>query len=215
MTDSNIIQAFSADHVVRLTGLSKAQLRYWDKTGFFAPTFAAGNRRSPFSGLYSFRDVVGLRTISVLRNEHKISLQHLREVAKELERHMANPWSTIMLSVRGKVVHFQEPDTRRVREALTGQYVADIPLEQIANDVAAEAGKLKQRSQKQIGKIARNRYTQHNAWVIAGTRIPVKAIWRFHKAGYSAEQILKEYPSLTIADIKRAIERERKSALSA
>jgi uncharacterized protein (DUF433 family) len=212
MIRSNIIQAYSADHVVCLTGLSKSQLRYWDKTGFFAPSFAAGNRRAPYSGLYSFRDVVGLRTLSILRNKHEISLQHLRDVAKMLEQHMANPWSTVTLYVRGKVVHFQEPDTHRVREALTGQYVADIPLEQIASDVAAEAGKLTQRSAKQIGEIARNRYTQHNAWVIAGTRIPVKAIWRFHEAGYSAEQILREYPSLTIADIKRAIERERKSA---
>lgn len=212
MNSGNIIQAYSADHVVRLTGLSKSQLRYWDKTGFFAPSFAAGNRRSPFSGLYSFRDVVGLRTLSILRNKHRISLQHLRDVAKELEHHMANPWSTITLYVRGKSVHFQEPDTQRVREALTGQYVADIPLEKIANDVATEAGKLKQRSEKQIGQIARNRYTQHNAWVIAGTRIPVKAIWRFHEAGYSAEEIRQEYPSLMIADIKKAIERERKIA---
>lgn len=211
----NVILAFSADHVVRLTGLSKGQLRYWDKTGFFAPTYAFEDRRSPYSRIYSFRDVVGLRTISILRNRYKISLQNLREVARELEKYMANPWSEIVLYIVGKNVHFREPDTQQIRGVLSRQYVADIRLEQVANEMATEANRLRERDTTQIGQIARNRYTQHNAWVIAGTRIPVKAIWRFHQAGYSTQAILKEYPSLTERDIETAIDHERKLALSA
>jgi hypothetical protein len=38
---TNIISAFSADQVVKLTGLTNRQLAYWDDLGFFRPQFAA------------------------------------------------------------------------------------------------------------------------------------------------------------------------------
>src|ERR1039458_5222204 len=81
---TSVLRAFSANHVVRLTGLSHTQLRYWDDTGFFRPRYALENRRSPFSRVYSFQDVVGLRTLNHLRKVHKISLQHVRKVARQL-----------------------------------------------------------------------------------------------------------------------------------
>lgn len=42
-------------------------------------------------------------------------------------------------------------------------------------------------------------------WRIAGTRIPLKAILAFHQDGYSAEAIIRQYPSLTPEDIAAAI----------
>jgi len=60
-TNHALILAFSADDVCRVTGLSQRQLAYWDKTGFFAPEFASPKER-PFARVYSFRDVVGLRS---------------------------------------------------------------------------------------------------------------------------------------------------------
>jgi DNA-binding transcriptional MerR regulator len=78
--------AFTADHVARLTGLSKRQLGYWDKTEFFAPTLIDEFQRRAFGRIYSFRDVVGLRTIAILRNQHKIALQELRRVGAWLQR---------------------------------------------------------------------------------------------------------------------------------
>ncbi len=66
---ADVFHAFSADQVTKLTGLSKAQLHYWDETGFFSPRYAFENWRSPYSRIYSLKDVVGLRTLSVLRKE--------------------------------------------------------------------------------------------------------------------------------------------------
>ena len=83
---TSVIAAFSEASVERLTGLTSAQLRYWDKTGFFAPTYADDDRRTPYSRIYSFKDVVGLRTLGLLRRQHNVSLQHLRQVAKETQR---------------------------------------------------------------------------------------------------------------------------------
>src|SRR6266699_6034889 len=84
MSRNTLIAAFSEDHVERLTGLTKGQLKSWDRAGFFAPRYAYEDRHAPYSRVYSFQDVVGLRTIGVLMKEYRISLQKLRRVAGEL-----------------------------------------------------------------------------------------------------------------------------------
>lgn len=84
------LAAFTAEHVCRLTGLSSRQLRYWDRTDFFSPTLLDDHRRRAFGRIYSFRDVVGLGTTSILRNIHRVPLQELRRVGAWLkERHDA------------------------------------------------------------------------------------------------------------------------------
>ena len=207
----NVIRAFSADHVVRLTGLTKRQLRYWDQTSFFSPRYAYENRRSPYSRVYSFRDVVGLRTLSTLRNQYEISLQHLRKVAEELSQYKDTPWSDITLYVWGGEVNFREPETGQMRGILSRQYV-NIPLQSIIDDVTAESNKLRDRTEEQFGRVERHRYVVHNAWVIAGTRIPTKAIWRYSVAGHSTENIIREYPALTEKDVRAALAHEERLA---
>src|SRR5438128_5134619 len=102
--------AFTADHVCSLTGLSKRQLRYWDATDFFSPTLADDEfGRRAFGRVYSFRDLVGLRTIAVLREQ--IPLQELRRVGQWLRAHSETPWSSLRLGVSGKTVTFQDPAT--------------------------------------------------------------------------------------------------------
>src|ERR1700730_11594643 len=123
METGSVIQAFAAEHVARLTGLTNRQLNYWDDTGFFSPQYALDNRRSPYSRIYSFRDVVGLRTISILRKRYHIPLQNLRKAAEELSRHNDSPWSDLQLYVFNSEVHFREPDTDRVRGVRSDQYV--------------------------------------------------------------------------------------------
>jgi uncharacterized protein (DUF433 family) len=208
MNADSIIRAFSAEHVARVTGLSQRQLGYWDETGFFRPRYAFENRKSPFSRIYSFRDVVGLRTLSVLRKQYQIPLQKLRKVAEELSRY-SDPWSELVLYVFGEEVHFREPETGKVRGVLTKQYV-NIPLRSIIEDVTERSNKLKERTDKQVGRVERHRYIAHNAWVIAGTRIPVAAIQRFSAAGYSPDQIVREYPTLTQKDVRAAIMHDKK-----
>lgn len=56
-----------------------------------------------------------------------------------------------------------------------------------------------------MGQVERHRFVVHNEAVVAGTRIPVSSIRSFADAGYSAEQILREYPSLTRQDIDAAL----------
>ncbi|HEY6056244.1 MAG TPA: DUF433 domain-containing protein [Gaiellaceae bacterium] len=208
--------AFTAEHVARLTGLSQRQLRYWDTTGFFAPTLLHDHRQRTFGRIYSFRDVVGLRVIAILRK--KVPLQELRRVGKwlrEHEREHDTPWSSLRLALFGKEVVFFEPETGRpVVPRGRGQYLMQVELEPIANEMRSEAAKLRERRADQLGRIVRNRYVVHNAHVLSGTRIPTSAIWSFHSAGYSVDAIIAEYPRLTPDDVRAAIafETERHTA---
>ena len=209
-SDDNVIRAFSADHVVRLTGLTKRQLGEWDKTGFFKPQHAHDNRRSPYSRIYSFRDVVGLRVVSVLRNQHEVSMQHLRKVAEKLSNQDYAFWAREILYVLNREVYFHEPGTQQVRSIVKGQYAATFPLEPIIGEMRTAVAKLRERTTDKIGKIEQHRLVMHNAPVIAGTRIPTGAIRRFKEAGYSIDAIMKEYPSLTRPDVEAALAFENK-----
>jgi len=211
----NVIAAFSAEQVERLTGLTKARLTSWDRTGFFAPSYADDDRRSPYSRIYSFRDVVGLRTLCRLRNEYHVSLQHLRQVAEKLS-HLANDlWSSQVLYVWDKKVVFDETGTGRLREVVSGQYVNGLALEEVISDMRRAVDRLRRRNDDQIGEITRSRFVNHNAAVIAGTRIPVSAIREFADAGYTAQQIIEEYPDLTEQDVAAALNYQESAGAAA
>lgn len=209
------IAAFTADHVCALTGLSSRQVRYWDTTGFFSPTLLDDFKRRAFGRIYSFRDVVGLRTIAILRNQHGIPLQELRRVGAWLHDKHDEPWASLRFALQGREVVFFDPNKDVAIEPRgAGQEVLPIALEPIANEMSVAASRLRDRTRDQLGKVIRNRYVVHNAWVVAGTRIPTTAIWNYHRAGYSAAKILLEYPRLTKADVRAAIafEKRRESA---
>lgn len=215
MSAETIIAAFSEDQVQRLTGLTKSQLRYWDKTGFFAPSCAEEDKRAAFSRLYSFRDIVALRTLGVLRIQHNVPLQHLRKVAEKLS-HMADAiWTETVLYVLNRKVIFVEPGTEQPREIVSGQYVMGIPLKAIIADTQRDVQKLHHRPKSARGKVERRRHISHNAWVIAGTRIPVSAIHDFKGAGYTVKQILEEYPDLRPEDIRAALAQDPKDKAAA
>jgi uncharacterized protein (DUF433 family) len=206
--DDVIILAFSEDHVEQLTRISKTQLRYWDQTGFFKPAFANENRRVAFSRIYSFKDVASLRVLNILRNKYSVPLQHLRKVAQDLPSMSDAKWLSTKLFVRNRVVVFVEPGTKQFREIVTKQYVMAPSLDVVVSDTKRDVEKLNKRNDANVGRVSRTRNVRHNAWVIAGTRIPVATIKRFAEDGYSVDQIRQEYPSLTEVDIKAAIKHE-------
>jgi uncharacterized protein (DUF433 family) len=205
------ILAFTADHVVRLAGLSKRQLGYWDSTGFFSPTIVDGFGRRTFGRIYSFRDLVGLRTIAILRNQYGIPLQELRRVGEWLQRHYDSPWSSLRFGLNGRQVAFTEPESGTAVEAREGgQTVFSVALEPIATEMDRASRQLIERTPEQIGRIERHRHVVHNKDVVAGTRIPTQAIWSFHQAGYRQNAIINEFPRLKPADVRAAIAFEKK-----
>jgi uncharacterized protein (DUF433 family) len=201
----NIVAAFSEEQVERMTGLSKGRLRYWAKTDFFKPSFVEDDPRLPYSRFYSFKDIVALRTLEMLRVQNSVPLQHLRKVAAKLSHLKDSLWTQTTLFVVKKEVHFVNPETGKPEAVLSGQYVLGIPLVKVIDDTNADIVEFSKRRPNTEGRITRHRSVVRNAWVVAGTRIPVAAIKRLHEDGFSAKRIMDEYPDLTPADIEAAL----------
>lgn len=205
MSDNTVLGAFSEAQVERLTGVSIAQLRRWDRTEFFKAALRSGAVRA-FSRVYSFKDLVSLRVLNKLRNVHNVSMPELRKTARDLAHLGDDVWTTTTLYVhRGRVV-FDEPETLQKREVTTKQYIADIPLEVVISNTRDAIALMNRRDESQIGHITRNRFVQQNKPVIAGTRIPVAAIQSFARAGYSPEAIVEQYPGISVEDVRAALE---------
>ncbi len=83
--EDNVLRAFGEEHVAQLTGLSRGQLRAWHRRGFFVPHHAYEDSRSAYSRVYSFKDVVGLRAIAVLKKNHRVSMAERVRAARGLE----------------------------------------------------------------------------------------------------------------------------------
>lgn len=195
-----VLHAFSVDHASRVTGLSKARLTRWDREGFFSPEHAdEDDRGNPYSRVYSFVDLVGLRTLAILTDKHRISLEELRKTYPELAKRVKRPWSDTQLSVLNKKVVWDLDSNPHDRHGQVAGRHIELPT--VASEIARKAEDLRKRNRDQIGATERHKFIAHNARVIAGTRIPVTAIESFIRAGYSDEAILREYPTLAKFDV--------------
>lgn len=204
MEQDHVIGAFSEADAVRLSGLTIGQLRNWDRKGFVQPSYAEANRRLPYSRIYSFRDIVSLRVLGQLRNTHKVPLQHLRKVSDTLAHLGEARWTATTLYILGNRVVFTDPRTDERMEVVSGQRVFDIPLRVVISDTRKAIASLNHREEGETGKVVHGKFTLQNEPVFEGTRIPVATVKRYLEAGYSSDEILKEYPDLTPTDIEVA-----------
>jgi DNA-binding transcriptional MerR regulator len=207
-----VLLAFTLEHASRATGISERRIRYWDDTGVLSPSLVDDERGGAYSRIYSFRDLVGLRTIAELRDRFGVSLQGLRAIGERLKRHADTPWSELRFYVSGQHLFFKDPETELFLSALKPNQIAlaaTLNLVRVEKETRRRANRLVERTRGQFGQFVQNRYIAGNRTVIAGTRIPTAAIWEFHEAGYDEAAILKEYPRLVPIDVKKAIEHER------
>jgi uncharacterized protein (DUF433 family) len=202
---SNIIGAFSEDQVARLTDLSKAQLRAWNRRSFIRPEYKAGhNPRHPFTYIYSFKDLLKLRVLNQLRNVYNVPMRELIRVERELAHLGDDKWTSQRLWVLNRRVVFEEPESLRKREISTRQFVAEIPLEVVTSDAREDIRRLNEREQNDLGRVVRKRHLHSSDPVFAGTRIPVSAVVGYLNAGFDAGEIMRRLPALRPADIEEA-----------
>ena len=206
-----LLLVFSVDHAERVTGLSKSRLTRWDKLGFFSPEHLDDDDRgNPFARVYSFRDLVGLRTLKLLTDTYGVPLSELKKAAVELTKRADRPWEKIPLAVVKRKVVFDLDTTPRDSDGQ--QVLKHIPLPTIAAEVAQRAHELRNRDVAKHGLIERRPFVAHNAPVVAGTRIPARAIESFLEEGCSDKVIMAEYPSVTRLDIAAVRNRMRAAA---
>ena len=204
------IMAFTTPQVIRLTSLSDRMLRYWEATGVYTASHVDPRPGVPFRRIYSFRDVVSLRTLSLLRREHRVPLDELRRVGIHLRGahpDRVNPWAEMRFGVLNRRVLIRDPATG-TWVAPPGQQVLAIDVAEIARCTARDAPQLTARRPETLGRVERHRLVLGNAWRIAGTRIPTSAIQHFHEAGADTAAILREHPDLTGADVDAALRHE-------
>jgi uncharacterized protein (DUF433 family) len=216
---------FTANQVCSLCGVSARQLAYWDRTGFFKPRYS-GDRKQPFNRIYSFRDVVGLRTIGLLRNTYKVPLYpDLRQISEQLKKVPDSDWSKLIFyedPIAGPASRKASSGRRRrgrvyFRHPESGEIVATSPSGQkplfavhaVIQDLERNLARMNHRKTKQIGRIEQSRYVARNEPVLAGTRIPTSAVYRLFRAGFTPEKIIREYPRLKPADVDAAIKHEQ------
>lgn len=208
-----LVDAFTLEDAARVTKTSVRRIAYWDKKRVLSPSVRRGESGSPHSRIYSFRDLVGLKTIARLR-DMGLSLQSLREFTAWLTEHSETPWS----SLRFYVIQTEKRPLLAFRDPLSGQILSTRPRQQsimefdlmpVAVETRRDAEALKVRGADEFGKITRSRGVLGNKPVIAGTRIPTLAIWESREAGWSDKEILLQYPRLTPIDIEAAYAAEQ------
>lgn len=213
----DIVGAFNEQHAAILTGVSRRQLRAWDRYGVLKPGLSSDERGFPNARMYSFKDLVALRVLNRLRNatdsEVTVSGQHLREVAAKLAHLGDDRWTKVTLYVGpNRKLIWHEPGTDLPQEIATGQYVLKLPMAVEVEDMRETLRQANVRTPDEIGRIVQTRGVLRNRKRFAGTRIPVSAVLNFHQAGYSPEEIVKAYPRLTVADVLAVIPHNRDAA---
>ena len=139
-----------------------------------------------------------------LRNEHKVPLGELRRVESELEKMGLSDWTSKKLWVQNRHVVFKEPKSNKLREVTTKQFVVEIPLEIVTTSARNDIRAMNKRTDDQQGEIIKKRQLMSSQQVFSGTRIPLSAIKGYINAGYSDQDILADFPSLTRKDIAHA-----------
>src|SRR6266508_4215009 len=141
-----VLLAFTVEQAARVTNVSERRIRYWDRTGVLSPSLARDTqRRMPYSRIYSFRDLVGLRTLGELRDRHHFSLQKLRTVGDWLTRYADHPWASLRFYVDGRRIIFREPVSGQlVSTEPLGQAAIAFHLDEIARQTEQEANRLRE-----------------------------------------------------------------------
>ena len=206
----SVIRAFTLEQAANIAHISERRARYWARKGVLVPHIVYDATQPPYRYLYDFTDVVGLRTLGLLRDKYNLSLQQLRKAHVYLREHADRPWSELRFWVRGKELLFGSPSSQQVVSATRpGQMAIAIEIEQVAQSVHDAAAALRTRPAEDIGQTERHRNIQGNKVVVKGTRVPVSAIIELDEDGYTPEEIVRVLPALTVADVEAILSRSK------
>lgn len=115
----------------------------------------------PYKRIYTFADVVTLRTLATLRRTHGVPLDELRRTAGRLsERDDGDMWHR-SLWVLDRRVFFEDPCRDAVLDR-TGQ-VAMVEIAEIRPRTERDAAEWRRRYPATHGQLTRHRYVMHNA----------------------------------------------------
>lgn len=201
---SRIPKVYTEEQAARLAHISLTQIRYWDNTAFFQPSIAYEDRKAAFSRIYSFGDVVALRVLGKLRNQHDVPLQHLRRVRDKFQMPQS-AWADEEIFVNKKRVYFKNERGTFVNSETNEETLPSIPLPKVIAEISTEAKSMNIRSMQAIATKTRRQNVARRAEVFQGTRIPIDTVKEYFQEGLGIDDILNDYPTLTRDDVQAAI----------
>jgi uncharacterized protein (DUF433 family)/DNA-binding transcriptional MerR regulator len=196
--------AYPVKMAAALSGATVNQLRHWRsaRTGpLLAPEIATAPR-----ALYSFQDVLALRTFVRLREN--ASLQKIRAAIGNLRDigeagHLA---SYRLVSDKGGGIQLVTDDQAVNLGKSPGQLQLVAVIGDIIAPFAARAGVLVPDLLRPRPGLAVDPETQGGTPVIAGTRVPYDAVASLMQDGVTAEQIARYYPAVSAAAASDALD---------
>jgi len=196
--------AYTAKMAAALSGATISQLRHWRsaRTGpLLAPEVSAASRV-----VYSFRDVLALRTFVRLREN--ASLQKVRAAIGNLRGigeadHLA---SYSLVSDRTGNIQLVSGNEAVDLISKPGQLQLIVVMGDVIEPFAVRAGVLVPHLLRPRPRLAVDPETQGGTPVIAGTRVPYDAVAGLMRDGVIADQVTNYYPSVTAAAADDALD---------
>ena len=137
------MKGYRAGLVLKIAGISYAQLNYWAKTGFIKPSIKESKKGS--RRLYSFADLVRLNAAKSLLDSG-VSLQKIRKSIDYLKRHepeIKEPLSELKLLTNGESIFALTNDPKKVIDVLNKrQLVWSIAIDRISRKTKDEIRKI-------------------------------------------------------------------------
>ena len=138
---------FNTKTVSRIIRVTARQLGYWDKTGLVKPSIAQaegqGTRR-----LYSFLDIIQIRTAKALRDQG-MSLQKIRKCVAFLRKHapeIEHPLAELKLLTDGQTIFVLTANKDVILDTINaGQLVMSLAIGQLVNNLKAQIVQMTQR----------------------------------------------------------------------
>lgn len=188
---------YTLPEAARLAGVPRTTVAYWATTGLIVPS---QSRRRP--RLYSFSDLRDLCVAEQLRRKGarvraiRAALGYVRQ-ADQIE-HLTEAGFGV---TNGGELVYRATDSTAVRPDRKGQ-VFWVDLRQAMDQLGAKHGTLEVLRPHERVEIDPG--VRGGTPVVAGTRIPTRLVADLADEA-SVDQVLRDYPSLRVADVKAAV----------
>ena len=197
--------AYPTKMAAALTGATVSQLGHWrsNETG---PLLTPEIQSSP-KALYSFRDILALRTCVRLRRY--TSLQKIRAAISNLRNlgdreHLSS--YTIVSDTAGNIQLISHDDTVDLTRNPGQQQLFAVEIAKVIESFSPRAGVLVPDLFRPRAHVAVDPETQGGVPVIAGTRVPYDLVAGLIADGVPPEDISHYYPAVSAAAARDAID---------
>lgn len=200
--------AFPVPLTSTLSGASPRQLAYWRRPTASADALLVPKAQRSGRFLYSWADVVALRSIVYLRQEK--SLPKIRKAVETLVRLEAEEWDHL-----SEYSFVRTPDTILVKtrmgrvmdlERSPGTMLEEVLMEDVLQPFETDEGRLVPALRQPRPRISIDPGVLGGYPVLVGTRVPYDIVASLAEDGYDEAEIIELYPSVAPGGIPDARE---------